>query len=131
MKKIQIAVCADKLIAESVIEGIHLFEEKTKMVVEIDCFSRREELLYGMRKKKYEVVMVALFGALGMETVMGAREEDESAAIIWISDEEAFALQSYRLRVTMFLVNPATSEQISDALNRCTAEICSNKEGER
>ncbi|MEG1858996.1 MAG: hypothetical protein RR193_01525, partial [Christensenellaceae bacterium] len=65
MKKIQIAVCADKLIAESVIEGIHLFEEKTKMVVEIDCFSRREELLYGMRKKKYEVVMVALFGALG------------------------------------------------------------------
>ncbi|MEG1858997.1 MAG: hypothetical protein RR193_01530, partial [Christensenellaceae bacterium] len=59
------------------------------------------------------------------------REEDGSAAIIWISDEEAFALQSYRLRVTMFLVNPATSEQISDALNRCTAEIFSNKEGER
>ncbi|MEG0382954.1 MAG: hypothetical protein RR514_07050 [Christensenella sp.] len=120
MKEIRIAVCTEGQIYENITNGIHLFEEEINRVAETDVFLQREELLYGMRKKKYDIIIVDFAGALGMEAVIGARDEDGRVSIIWISDEEFFALQSYRMQTAMFLVKPVTAEQVKDALCRCT-----------
>lgn len=85
----------------------------------LENFNRREALLYRLRDGNYDIVLVALPGALGMETVLGVREMDRGVPLIWASDDEVFSLEGYRLRVDMFLRLPATPHQYSDALIRC------------
>lgn len=86
--------------------------------LEIDTFTRRESLLYRMKGKRFDVVIVALPGAVGMETAVGARQFDENVTLIWASDEAAFIAQSYRLRAAMFLSLPLVEEQVTEALRR-------------
>lgn len=85
----------------------------------LETFTLREELLYRMKEKRFDAVFVALSGALGMETVIGARALDPDTALIWASDQQEFIPQSYRLRVQMFLLLPLIPGQAAAALQRC------------
>ena len=85
----------------------------------VECFARREDLLYRLRRGSCDAVVVALQGALGMESAIGVRALDASVPLIWISDDEDFGMQSYRLRARMFLRFPVEEEQVTRALQRC------------
>ncbi len=119
MQKMEMAVCAEESMAGAIEAGIDTFWHSSGIKMQTDWFDRREDLLYGMRGKKYAIVVVALFGALGMEAAIGAREENAGCSIVWISNEEAFALQSYRLQTKVFLICPVLPEHICGALWRC------------
>ncbi|MEG1774383.1 MAG: hypothetical protein RR320_05980, partial [Oscillospiraceae bacterium] len=82
----------------------------------------REGLLYRLRNGPYDLVVVALPGALGMEAVLGVREKAPMIPLVWCSDDDVFALQSYRLRVTAFLRLPVDAHQAAVALNRCAED---------
>lgn len=82
-------------------------------------FTRREELLYRMRDGCCDAVVVALRGALGMESVLGVRDINGAVPLIWISDDAVFAMQSYRMRVDMFLQHPVTADQVARAFRVC------------
>lgn len=101
--------------------GAEAYARSTRKKLVLEPFARREDLLYRIRDGGYDAVLVALPGALGMESAMGVRAQDRSVPLIWISDDEVFALESYRLRVTLFLCLPVTTEQVTDALARCLA----------
>ena len=123
MKQVQIAVCTEKNICQEIAAGITDAQKEANICLETDWFFNREDLLYGMRRRKYEIVLVAVKGALGMETAIGAREESPSVPLVWISDEDAFALQSYRLKIKIFLVMPVTPDGICDAIMRCMEDV--------
>ncbi|MEA4853240.1 MAG: hypothetical protein VB082_03055 [Christensenella sp.] len=123
MEQLQIAVCTEKKMTEKISEGIGALKQSSGVRIKTDWFYRREDLLYGMRRSKYAIVLIALTGALGMEAAIGAREENAAVPLIWISDEEAFALQSYRLQTKMFLVWPVSTQQICDAFLRCMENL--------
>lgn len=85
----------------------------------VECFARREELLYRLRRGNCDAVVVALPGALGMESAIGVRGLDARVPLVWVSDDEGFGMQSYRLRTRMFLRFPVEEEQMAQALERC------------
>lgn len=99
--------------------GVAEFSRRTGLSVVPECFSRREELLYRIRDGCCDAVLVALPGALGMESAIGVRGMDGRVPLIWISDDDVFAMQSYRLKTRMFLSSPTTEGQVADALERC------------
>lgn len=100
-------------------KSVHQFARQEGRCPAVECFARREDLLYRLRRGSCDAVVVALQGALGMESAIGVRALDASVPLIWISDDEDFGMQSYRLRARMFLRFPVEEEQVTRALQRC------------
>ncbi|MEG0779020.1 MAG: hypothetical protein RRY95_01045 [Oscillospiraceae bacterium] len=109
----------DGMSTDSLLGGVEAFASRTENRVQLELLERREDLIYSIRAGGYDAVVVALPGALGMEAVLGVRLLDPAVPLIWISEDEVFALESYRQRVNMFLRAPATTEQVAGALARC------------
>lgn len=101
------------------VRGAELFGEQTGLNLALEHFLRREDLLYRLREGRCDTAIVALPGALGMESVLGVRGLNRHLPLIWISDDEVFAMQSYRLGVQMFLRFPVTSKEVAGAMARC------------
>ncbi len=102
--------------------GSEEFGRRTRGRVLWETFDRREDLLYRIRRGDYDAVVVAMPGALGMETALGVRAQDAAVPLVWISNDEVFALESYRLRANAFLCTPITEAQIADVLLRCLSK---------
>lgn len=71
------------------------------------------------RDPLWDLLIVADPGARGMETVISARELAPETPLVWCSDDDGFAVASYRLRCELFLQLPLGPEQVQDALRRC------------
>ncbi len=77
-----------------------------------------QELL-SLAKEQWDAMLVFMPGAVGMEAANGARQVNEKAPLVWISDDEGFAVHSYRLKAKAFLRQPVTNDDIAEALVRC------------
>lgn len=112
------ALCADEI--EPVIrKGVHAFSDKCGRDVKLERFQKREDFLYRIRDGCCDAALVALPGAIGMETALNVRELKQTLPLVWITDDDGFALQSYRMQVKMFLRFPATEDDITEALIKC------------
>lgn len=83
----------------------------------IPCVERLE--LYTLAEKQWDAVLVALSGAEGMEAANSVREANPGVPLVWVSDDKAFGVQSYRLRAQMFLCLPVKKEEVVQALVQC------------
>mgnify|MGYP003199471040 FL=1 len=56
--------------------------------------------------KTADLIIVLADGADGMEGVIAAKNADRDTPVIWLSDDEGFGAQSYRLGCTYFHKKP-------------------------
>lgn len=66
---------------------------------------------------EYDLIIVAVDGAIGMEGVIASKNIRPDTAVIWFSDDKAFGAQSYRLGCSYFSVKPVTDEALSNAIH--------------
>lgn len=72
------------------------------------------DLLYELaEKEKYDLVVVDLNGAKGMNLCSRIRSQHNSIPIIWVSDDDEFKLQAKRLLVDGFLIKPIMESEIN------------------
>lgn len=65
------------------------------------------------------MIVVMADGAEGMEGVMAARTLCPEVDLLWLSDDEGFGPQSYRLGCTYFGKKTITEQLVSHAYRRC------------
>lgn len=87
-----------------------------KLTVLVDECRNWPELALSLKKEEKDVVIVALNGVKGMDTVVCSYPMVNR--MIWISDMD-FALQSFRLCVTYFFMKPITYMKMERALDAC------------
>ena len=105
-------------------EGGDLFTKRTGHRMELECFDDPISMYVRLGEgTPWDAAVVALPGALGMEAATRIREEDHNAPLVWCSDDQLFAIHSYRLHCAMFLLLPVTADQIADALTRCFEQL--------
>ena len=66
-----------------------------------------------------DLIVVLANGADGMEGVIAAKNADSDTPVIWLSDDEGFGAQSYRLGCTYFHKKPIPLEKLKEALHKC------------
>ena len=66
-----------------------------------------------------DLIVVLADGADGMEGFIAAKNAGKNMPVIWLSDEEGFGAQSYRLGCTYFHKKPIPTEKLREALNKC------------
>lgn len=105
------------------IEG-DLWEERLKaaalnMELQIDEYNRIDTLLPQL--SFYRVVVVAIDGVAGLETVRAIRAISHNVALLWISDED-YSQFAYQNNVTHFLLKNSSNTKLQRALEHCCKE---------
>ena len=58
-----------------------------------------------------------------MEGVIAAKNADRDTPVIWLSGDDGFGAQSYRLGCTYFHKKPIPHEKLKEALHKCLSLI--------
>lgn len=115
----KIAICANeedlKILKKLTIE----YCAECNCYTAIDSFENRERIIEAMTKNNYEIVIVAIDKAKGMEAVKHIHRRDANAKIIWFSDDEDFAGCAFENGVKQFSLRPISSEKLSEGLEVC------------
>ncbi len=100
-----------------------------KLTAELSCSSKRplecvyyvtyDDFIKGFPMDESQAVVVARRGADGMECARNARLMQPTVPLVWLSDDEGFGTESYRIGCAYFSAGQITEDLLSTALNRC------------
>jgi two-component SAPR family response regulator len=85
----------------------------------IEHFENRERIIEAMMKTSYEIVVVAIDKAKGMEAVKHIQLRDPKTQIIWFSNDKDFAGFAFEKGVRQFALQPISKEKLEEGLRRC------------
>lgn len=85
-------------------------------------FERGEALLDRFQPGMYDVIFLDIY-MNGMDTARQIRLADTSCRLIFITSTPDFAVDSYTVNSTYYLVKPYDYDRLKDALARCSAEF--------
>ncbi|MDO4338311.1 MAG: LytTR family DNA-binding domain-containing protein [Eubacteriales bacterium] len=96
-------------------------ETQTPLVPPPSLFDSGEALLDSMTEGSFDVIFLDIYmnGMNGMETARKIRETDQSCRLIFTTLTPDFAVESYDVESSYYLVKPYSYQKLSLALNRC------------
>ena len=93
--------------------------------VQINSFDNGDALLESIRCIRTDVILLDIMMPLlnGMDTAREIRELDKAAKIVFLTSSPEFALDSYSVKASGYILKPIGFEHLSEALNDCTAAL--------
>ncbi len=91
-----------------------------------DRFTSGEEFLESFSEGLYDLVFLDVYmgeGITGMQTAYRLRETDSHCRIIFTTTSPEFAVESYEVSSSFYLVKPYEAARLEFALQRCGADI--------
>ena len=87
----------------------------------MDRFSSGEEFLGAFTAGKYDLIFLDIYmdGITGMETAKRIRRADHGCRIIFITTSPEFAVESYDVSASFYLLKPIEKNGVFAALDRC------------
>lgn len=84
-------------------------------------FSSGEEFLGAFTAGKYDLIFLDIYmdGITGMETAKRIRRADHGCRIIFITTSPEFAVESYDVSASFYLLKPIEKNGVFAALDRC------------
>lgn len=100
-------------------------EKHIPLVPKPALFESGEALLYNFESGKYDVIFLDIFmgGINGIETARQIREIDISCRLIFTTVTTDFAVDSYEVDSSWYLIKPCHYSKLSQALARCGADL--------
>lgn len=89
--------------------------------MEICLFGNGEEFLLGFQPGVFKIIILDIFmgDMTGMETAKQIRMQDEDCNILFATTSDEFAVQSYEVRATYYLMKPVNDEKLEKGLDIC------------
>ena len=96
----------------------HIFCEKTEL------FDSGEAFLAAFSEGSFDIVFMDIYmsGLNGIETARRVRDTDKDISIIFITTAPEFAVDSYEVGASYYILKPVTPERVAFALDRCGIE---------
>ncbi|MCD8105144.1 MAG: LytTR family DNA-binding domain-containing protein [Lachnospiraceae bacterium] len=93
-------------------------------------FDSGEALLEGMKKTAFDVIFLDIYmgGMTGMEAARKIRAQDPGCRLIFITQTADFAVESYDVNSSWYLLKPYSYEKLSEALSRCCGDFSGQEE---
>lgn len=119
---LNIAICEDLPgDMNTLAELVRGYCDTAHMDAVIDCFESAEKLLESFQPGKYQIAFldVLMDGINGMEAAQVIRQRDEEIAIVFITISPDFAVDSYLINASFYIVKPVTAPSLGLAMERC------------
>lgn len=114
-----IAICDDDLLyMNQVKEMIEKWGKEHHEDVSIYLFNHGDALINSYQKSHIEVILLDIIMPLlnGMETAHEIRKNDSVVKIIFLTSSPEFALESYDVKASGYLLKPTTYEKLCSLL---------------
>ena len=100
-------------------------EHQISLVPEPEHFSSGENFLNAFTGGSYDLLFLDIYmkDLNGMETARRIRETDPDCKIIFTTTSTEFAVESYDVNASWYLVKPYTYDNFSKAMGHCEAEV--------
>jgi len=123
---IRLAICDDEAhCLDSTKRMIERWLASCGIPAQISCFDNGDTLLESIRRAKMDIVLLDIMMPLlnGMDTAHEIREFDKAIKIVFLTSSPEFALESYSVKASGYIIKPVSYEKLSEALNDCTAAL--------
>ena len=77
--------------------------------------------------ERYDLVVVCLDGAEGMEVVMEYNQRFKDSQLIWISEDQYFAGTAMRAHIHDFIVRPYNLDEIENSIKEAVGKLRTGK----
>lgn len=100
-------------------------EHHIPLVPKPDTYTNGAVFLEQFDKNKYDVIFLDIYmdGITGMDTARRIRSLDNTCRLIFTTSSPDFAVESYEVDSSYYLLKPYTFSQFSMAMERCGAEL--------
>jgi len=95
----------------------------TSSQVQIDCFDNGDALLKKYKTSRYEIIFLDIIMPLldGMDTAREVRAQDKNVRIVFLTSSPEFALDSYSVKATDYLIKPVTCQRLKEVMDDAIA----------
>ncbi len=100
----------------ALIESALPFKDK---ITRYELFKNYDDFLEHLSNTHCDIVIIAIDGAEGMESARAVKILKPLAPLIWLSDDNGFGPESYRVGCTYFSASPISDKTLTFALDRC------------
>lgn len=128
---IKIAICDDDARwLESIKEDVSKWAFGYDIQVMIYIFDNGDQLLEHCRREHTDILLLDIMMPLlnGMDAAHEIREQDQHMKIIFLTSSPEFAIESYDVKASGYLLKPAPYEKLCAVLNDCVQTIDANPE---
>lgn len=89
-----------------------------------DLFASGEAFLEHFEPGRYDIIFLDIYmsGMTGMETARRIREQDTNCSLLFVTTSPDFAIDSYDVNATYYLLKPVNEAQVTRALDRCNMD---------
>lgn len=122
---IKVAVCEDEKILFNELEKcVEAYVEKNNLGISVDWFASAEEFLE-CDTMQFDIVFmdIKMIGMNGLEAARIIREKDNRIAIVFLTAFPDFALESYSVDASDYIVKPITTEKVARAFCKALGSI--------
>lgn len=119
----RVAVCDDSAeFLEKAVSLIEKWSRESGIPTDVFSFGSGEDLIEKNTSARMDVVFLDIIMPLcsGMETAMELRKTDTALKIIFLTSSPEFALESYNVKASGYLLKPVTYEKIKEMLDECS-----------
>lgn len=123
---IRIAICDDEAeCLDGTKQMLEKWSAERDVPVNILCFDNGDALIAKSSSDKLDIIFLDIVMPLlnGMDAAREIRERDKATIIIFLTSSPEFALESYSVKAKGYIVKPVKYEQLSEALDECTAAL--------
>ena len=118
---IKIAVCDDEpQVLLSVLSQLASYQEQRKAELSSQIFESAIDLLQSMEHENYDLLLldVQMPGLNGIEAAREIRQKNEQIKIVFLTSSPEYAVESYSVQATNYLLKPATKDRLFPILDQ-------------
>ena len=96
-----------------------------RMSVNIDTYTHADDLFVAATTKRFHIIFLDIFmpNITGLDIARKMRSHNNDAQIIFVSSSPDFALESYEVRATNYLLKPVEYEKFCTVMNDAVGKI--------
>ena len=121
---IRIAICDDETTFLTQIHSIISAWHYTTSPLLIETFDNGDALLKSHAKSPYDIILLDIIMPMfnGIEVAREIRKHDISVKIVFLTSSPEYAVDSYTVKATNYLLKPIDSQK----LHQCLEELCND-----
>lgn len=120
---LKIAICDDSsLFLNQTADFVRNWEVKSQLPTELYTYDNGDELIAASQAKSFDIIFLDILMPFlnGIDAAREIRQHDKAAKIIFLTSSPEFALESYDVKASGYLLKPVTYEKLEETLNECT-----------
>ena len=125
---LRVALCDDSPVFLKQVEDLLLQWPEKPSDLQYECFSDGDALLRSHTDSPYDIILLDILMPLlnGIDTAKELRLQDSSVKIVFLTSSPEFAVESYTVKASNYLLKPIDSQALHRCLDELSAELLKN-----